>query len=108
MILGLISTALGLLGVIGIYTYNGLFILIGGGFGIVSNVIGVLFGGQNNLVTLGLAGFIGVLYGNSIGVPLWFGFLMGATYEAAIMGILGYAWLAWMMWENTFNLSVRE
>jgi len=94
LILGIIGTALGILGVYGFFTYNGLFVLIGGIAGLIGNLIGIVSGQQKSLATAIIASVIGAGYAAASGMPIWFGVLIGLSFESAITGILGYALFA--------------
>jgi len=93
MILGIISTFLGGLGVYGFFKGNLILIIIGGTAGAIENLIGITSGQQKGLFTaIGFA-IAGVYFTVSNGGPIWFGILLGLSFEAAIIGVLGWSML---------------
>jgi len=96
MVLGIICTVLGILGVFGFFSGNLTFIFIGGISGLVENIIGISSGQQKSLMTAIIAVIIGIIYSSSIGLPFWIGVLIGLCFESAIIGVLGWISLAFM------------
>ena len=96
MILGVISTILGVLGVFGFFSGNLILVLIGGISGLVENIIGISSGQQKSLMTSIIAVILGIIYSSSIGLTFWVGALIGLCFESAIMGILGWVSFAFM------------
>lgn len=90
MIMGIIFTFLGLLGVYGFFSMNFLLLTLGGIAGIVSNLIGIISGQQRSIMTAILAIIIGIIYASSVNLSIWTGVLIGMCFESAIMGILGF------------------
>ena len=88
MIIGIICTALGLAGVVGIFLDIIWLVVLGGIADILENAIVVISGAQNNLFFIGLAIVIGIVWATSTGHPIWFGVLVGACWESTISAIL--------------------
>jgi hypothetical protein len=90
MILGLLSFIISLIGVIlfflNVSSLVGIFILIGGSLGLLENLIGILSGKQNSIITLVVFEVVAffILRGQ---VPWWLIILIGAMFESAVMGI---------------------
>jgi hypothetical protein len=90
MILGLLSFIVSFIGVIlfflNVSSLVGIFIFIGGSLGLLENLIGILSGRQNSLVTLIIIEIIAflILQGQ---IPWWLIILIGAMFESAIMGV---------------------
>ena len=93
MLLGIICTILGILGVYGVFSGSLILVLIGGTAGIIENTIGIVSKQQNNLVTAILASVIGMVYAISIGIPFWIGIFIGLCFESALIGIIGFVGL---------------
>jgi|BioPla2DNA2_1021312.scaffolds.fasta_scaffold78753_1 hypothetical protein len=93
MLLGIICTILGVLGVYGFFSANLILVIIGGIASIIENLLGVISGQQKSLMTPILAIIIGAIYASSAGIPVWIGVFIGLCFESAIMGILGFVGL---------------
>lgn len=94
MILGLICTVLGITGVYGFISGGMALVLIGGIAGLVENLVGIMTGEQNNLVTATIGVIAGIIYSSSVRLPFWYGASVGLCFESAIMGIVGFLMLA--------------
>jgi hypothetical protein len=90
MILNIITTLLGMLGVYGVFTANVPLIFIGGIAGLLENIIGIISRQQNNLMTATVSVIIGVIVALSSGMTFWYGALAGLSFECTIMGVLGW------------------
>jgi hypothetical protein len=86
MITNLIAFICGVIGIIGVFTGNFTFIIIGAVADIIDNTLGILFFGQNNLMTMFLALVIGLIVGANIGdIPR--ALLASLCFENVIIGI---------------------
>jgi len=97
MLLGIICTILGVLGVYGTFSGSLILVLIGGTAGIIENIVGVVSKQQNNLITATLASVIGIIYAISSGIPFWIGVFIGMCFESTIMGFIGFSALLFMI-----------
>ena len=89
MLFGIVIAALSILGIIGFFSGNFLFVLIAGIISIIENLIGVFSGMQKSRATAIIASIIGGVYATWNGIPIWFGILIGLTFESAIMEVYG-------------------
>jgi uncharacterized membrane protein len=88
MLLAIVGTILGLIGVYGFFTGYLILPIIAGVFGIIENLIGIFSGQQKSLMTAIIACIIGVIYSSSVGLPFWIGIIIGMCFESALMGII--------------------
>lgn len=101
MIIPIISIGLGILGVYGFFSGNIIFIMIGGIYGFIENLIGIFSGQQKSLSTAIIACIIGSIYAISKGLPIWFGILIGLCFETTIVGLIGLSMFVFMYY--TYN-----
>ena len=87
MITSIIFFILELLGIVGIFTGNFTFIVIGAVADIIDNLLGIFLNGQNNIGTMLVALLIGLIVGSNIGdIPK--AMLSALCIEGAIMSLL--------------------
>ena len=96
MILGVICTILGCLGVYGVFADNMTLVIIGGIAGLVENLIGISTGQQKSLTTAIIAAIIGIIFASSQGESIWIGIMTGLCFESVIMGVFGWVTIAIM------------
>ena len=94
MVLSVITTILGGLGIIGIFIGQPIYIVVGGIAGIIENLIGITSGAQKSLSSAIIAGFIGGAVGLGSGAGVLLGILGGLCFESFLMGVIGYIGVA--------------
>lgn len=94
IIMGLIGTILGVLGVYGFFAGNFTLVIIGGLAGLIENIIGTVSGQQTSLFTAIFAIIVGLIYAFFADLALWKGIFIGLCFEQAIMGGLTFVGLA--------------
>ena len=84
MFFGLITFFLGAYGVYGIFSGLSMPIVIGGVASIASNIYGILSGQLRTILPTIFIIFLGVIWSNSLNLPIWVGIFAGLCWESVI------------------------